>query len=268
MSGSLENKKPALLDFAFKRNKHYYWWASWYAKVLGYKSLKTFRNSINKAMKLCVQLGIDTGDNFIEAESENGQDVMLSHFACFLVSLQADGRKPIVKRARTYFLNELEDLHIILSDQEFLHRMVGKEEITKLNKLLVKAAGRARVKDFQNFMNDGYMGMYNQLTPQLRKSRGLESNEDLVDYMSMTEIAAHIFRISLTTERLKQLSYPSAEQAAREHWKIGNQIRRMIRDNTGKFPEDMRVVKSIKQLESQLKSAQKKLNEEVDKQVK
>ena len=66
--------------------------------------------SINKAKKVCIQLGIDIETNFIKADSDVGSNVKLTKFACFLIALQADGRKPVVKRARTYFLNELEDL--------------------------------------------------------------------------------------------------------------------------------------------------------------
>jgi len=257
-----ENIKP-LEHFGFVKDSHHYWYASWYAKVLDYKSLETLRPSIEKAKKICLYLGIPYEDNFIKTDTDHGKDIILTKFACFLIVLQADGRKPVVKRARTYFLNELEDLNILLSDSDYLNRMIAKDEIKYLNKSLNHSAAKRRVKDFQYFINEGYLGMYNRTMSELKIERGIPSHKNANDFMSTTELAANIFRISLTAERLKFLRNPTEAKAAREHWKIGSQIRSMIKENTGSYPENLPVATELKDLQKRLKVTQKRLNRAV-----
>lgn len=257
-------KKPSLEDFGFIEDGKHYWWASWYAKVLGYKSIKTLMPSIKKAKRVCTLLGIPYEDNFVYAVFDWGKDIKLTKFACFLISLKADARKPIVKKARTYFLNELEEVNILLKGQDYLDRMVGREELKNLHRKLTRAARRAHVKDFQFFTNEGYLGMYNHTMTEIKQLRGVPVKDNLSDYMSTAELAANIFRISMTEERLKTLRNPSEQKAAREHWKIGSQVRAIVKENVGSYPEELVINTDLKTLQSKLKKAQSELNKAID----
>lgn len=255
--------RPSLDSFSLVENGHHYWKASWFAKILGYKSLKTFTPVINKAVNTCIQLGIPFEKNFISDLSNNTIDFKLTKFACFLIVMQADGRKPIVKRARTFFLNELEEINLLLKSQDYLARMNAREELKTLNVRLAKAAKKAHVKDFSFFMNEGYLGMYNKTPNEIKRQRGIPKKGDISDFMSLTELSANIFRITLTTERLSQLRNPTEKQAAKEHWKIGSQIRSMVMANIGSYPEFLPISINLDLLQKKLKNAQHKLNDTV-----
>ncbi|MFT4534498.1 MAG: DNA-damage-inducible protein D [Saprospiraceae bacterium] len=252
--------KHKLEAFAFIEKDHYFWWGSWYAQILGYKNLKTLINTITKAKKTCVQLGLDVEDNFIKANSEMGPNIKLSKFACFLIAIHADARKPIVKRARAYFLNELDEVNHLLFDQDYLSRIVAREELSELNKKLAKAASRAHVKDFQYFVNEGYVGMYNSTMSEIKDGRGVQQHKDMNDFMSNTELTANIFRVTLTIERLKLLQNPNQQIAAREHWKVGRQIRKLIQSNTNNSPERLPLSGNLHELQRKLIKTQKELN--------
>lgn len=254
------NIKPNLVDFGFEEQGKYYWWASWYAEVLGYASLHTLHQSIEKSKLACLQLGISIDNNFIPATIDKKKDIKLTKFACFLIAFHADGRKPIVKRARAYFLNEMEEVNVLLKDQEYLSRITKRKELSNSNKLMAKEARRAHVKDFQFFVNEGYMGMYNHTMAELKKQRGIPAKETIGDYIGQTELIANIFRITLTKERLRSLRNPSERIAAREHWRIGSQIRTLIKRNTGKYPEELPLQVNLNHLQKKLKKAQKELN--------
>ncbi len=257
--------KPSLEKFSIIENNMHYWWASWYAKILGYSSIRTLLPSITKAKKVCIQLGISIEENFINDVNNSKKDIKLTKFACFLISLQADNKKPIVKRARSYFLNELEEINIMLDSQDYLNRNIGREEIKNLNKKLSSAAKKAHVKDFQYFINEGYIGFYNQTMQELRKSRGIGENENILDFAGLTEISANIFRLSLTVDRLNKLKNPTENEAAREHWKIGLQLRSLIKENTGSYPENLPIHEDLHILQARLKEAQLQLNEDIGK---
>lgn len=263
------HEKPPLEDFAIVEDGKLYWWASWYAKVLGYKSLRTFDNPLHKAKDTCVDLHIPLNENFIPAIRIDGDkkksDYKLSKFFCFLVSIHSDGRKPVVKRARMYFLNELEELHIHLDKDDYFERRALRDSLRESTIDLNKVARRARVKSIRDFVNEGYLGLYNQPINETKRRRGIPEKEDIYDYMGMTELSANLFRISLTEERLRKMSNPSHEKATREHWKISSKIRTLIKENTGTYPEFLQFEASLEKIENSLKQAQKMLNSEIKK---
>lgn len=252
--------KPDLIDFSFVENDTYYWWASWYAKVLGYKSLKTLLPAINKAKELCVQLGLPFETNFISATNFGQKDIKLTKFSCFLISLKADSRKPIVKRARAYFLNHLEELNLFLRGQDFLPRIAARDDLKLLNQKLAGVAKSSNVTDFSLFINQGYLGMYNMPMSELKESRGIDAHKSMNDSMTVAELSANIFRVTMTTERLKYIGKTTQGQSMNEHWKIGSQIRAMVKENTGKYPENLPISTDLLKLERRLLDAHKKLN--------
>ena len=264
--------KPPLESFAFHEDGHLYWWASWYAKVLGYKSLKNLSNAIQKAKDTCLTLNIDINKNFIPTERKEqdykGMDYKLSKFFCFLVAIHADSRKPVVKRARMYFLNELDELHIHLDKDDYFERKALRESIRESSSDLNKAAKRAQVKDIRNFINEGYLGLYNQPIQEIKRRRGIPEREDIYDYMGMTELSANLFRIALTEDRLKKLRQSNQRKAEMSHWKISSQIRSIIIEHGGHYPEMLPFEVSLEKIERALKRAQKMLNATIKKTVK
>jgi len=256
-------EKSLFIDFSLKEKEKYYWWASWYADVLGYASLSSLMPSIDKAKLACMQLGIPLDDNFISTKMERKKDIKLTKFACFLIAYQADNRKPIVRRARAFFLNDLEEISALLKNQNYLMRISEASKLTEMNKMLSSMARSAHVKDFQYFTNEGYLGMYNHTMSELKEKRGIPSNKKMSEYIGVPELSANIFRITLTKERLNLLRNPSEAIAAREHWKIGTQIRSLIKQNTGKYPEELPTYKNLKELQRNLKKAQLELNQKV-----
>ncbi len=256
-----KNEKPELVDFGFIEDNVYYWWASWYAKVLGYKSLKTLLPTINKAKEMTIQLGLPFETNFIAAERNGINDIKLTKFSCFLISLLADSRKPVVKRARAYFLNHFEEVNQYLKGQDFLTRVAGREDLKQLNQRLAGVAKNSNVTDFSLFINEGYMGMYNMPMSELKQKRGIPSHERMNDSMTMVELSANIFRVTMTAERLKYLGKASQGLAAKEHWKIGSQIRSMVKENTGLYPEDLPTKFNLNLIEKRLLEAHNEMNQ-------
>ncbi len=245
-----------------------YWWASWFAKVLGYKSLDTFQYPIQKAKDTCISLGIDLAENIVEAkntiEGTRRKDFKMSKFFCFLVSIHADSRKPVVKRARTYFLNELEEIQIHLDRDDYFERTAVRESIRESATSLSRGARRSKVKNISNFINEGYLGLYNMSLQDVKKSKGIPEKEDLYSHLGMTELSAHLFRIALTEERLKRLSNLNEEKAIREHWKISTKIRSILHENTGTYPEYLKTKVSLEKIEKELKKAQVLLNKSIE----
>ena len=76
------------------------WSARRLMKWLGYENWAPFFNAINRAIGTCTSLSIPITDNFKQVSTEDGDDFRLSRFACCLVALNGDVKKPRVAAAR------------------------------------------------------------------------------------------------------------------------------------------------------------------------
>jgi DNA-damage-inducible protein D len=118
-------------------------------------------------------------------------------------------------------------------------------------------AKQSGVTNYAEFNNAGYIGLYNKTAEQLKQQRNLprSSSTRLQDYMGRTELAANLFRVTQTEERLKQDNIRTQIQANRTHKDIGAQIRKMVVENTGKLPEQLPVERKLPEVKSELKKA-------------
>lgn len=271
MNPTNQKTKPSLDEFGFEENGIMYWWASWYGTILGYKSLKTFNNPIQKAIQACTTLQIDTSENFMATKkvesSSSFTDYKLTRFACYLIAMNADARKPIVARAQIYFVKQIERINLVLEGSKDIERILIREEIKDGNLVLNSEAGKAGVTNFQAFMTEGYLGLYNKSIKEVKKERGVAENKNLYDYMGRTELAANLFRITMTEERLKRVNEKSQGTAAAIHYKVGADVRKMVKENTGAFPESLPVERKLSEVSSELKKAKKILNKHKEKET-
>ncbi|MCB0638295.1 MAG: hypothetical protein KDC54_16815 [Lewinella sp.] len=260
--------KPSFDSFGFEEEGVMYWWASWYGKVLGYRSLKTFLAPINKAIQACSTLEIAVNENFQDTRRrEKGRklrDFKLTRFACYLIAMNADARKPVVARAQVYFADQVEKINLLLDGAADLERVMIREEIREGNQSLNAAAARAGVRDFRYFTTEGYLGLYNQPIRDVKRHKGVDEADNLFEYMGRTELAANLFRITMTEERLKRSNLQSPFQAAAIHKRIGADVRKMVQENTGKSPEDLPIARHLQQVADDLRKAKQRLNEKKD----
>ena len=126
------------------------------------------------------------------------------------------------------------------------------------NKSLAEAAQKAGViksYDFAIFQNCGYQGLYGGLgVKEIRERKGLKKNEQILDHMGSTELAANLFRATQTDEKLRRENIRGKEKANQTHYEVGRKVRQTIAELGGTMPEDLPTPeKSIRQIESEQK---------------
>ena len=259
------HQKPSFDEFGFEENGVMYWWASWYGDIMGYKNPRTFQSPVDKAIQACRTLDLNPSDNFIETRRRevrrSFRDYKLTRFACYLVAMNADARKPVVARAQVYFAEQIERINLMLEGSKDIERLLIREEIKEGHHHLTAAAAKAGVRDFRFFMTEGYIGLYNKPIREVKMEKGVDPGDNLYEYMSRAEMSANLFRITMTEERLRRSRTSSAFEAAAIHKRIGEYIRRMVKDHTGHFPEELPTERNLNQVSSELKKAGKLLNE-------
>ena len=253
------NELEKYSDHIFEDIKHVdeegreYWLARELMEVLDYKEWRKFNKVVEKAIEACNGSNYNVSDHFVledkminiaKGAKRKIQDYRLSRYACYLIVQNCNPRIRIIALAQTYFaiqtrkqeLSEKE--YSMLTEDE--KRLYQRQLTRKGNISLNIAAKNAGVKNFDKFHNAGYKGLYNGETANdIAKRKGLRYREDILDNMGSIELAANLFRITQTENKLINDHIKGENNANITHYNIGKNIREVIAKNGGTMPENL-----------------------------
>ncbi len=243
-------------------------------KILEYSEYRKFLPAARKAWQACQNSGVNPADHFVPfvdmvsigSNAERQIDnIKLTRYACYLTVQNADPGKTIVAQAQTYFAVQTRRAETQLDTpftEEDEKRLVLRGEMKTHNKKLASAAKDAGVrtnKDYGIFQNAGYKGLYGGLDKQdIHQRKGLTKNQEILDHMGSTELAANLFRATQTEEKLRREQIHGKAAANKVHHDVGAKVRQTIKELGGTMPEDLPTPDSIKKLELKKKRIESK----------
>ena len=266
------NELEKINETIFENIKHVdddgneYWYARELQKVLTYKDWRYFDLVIQKSIVSCKNSLINEYDHFVvynkmvkigSGAKRLQKDYMLSRYACYLISQNANPKLKIVALAQTYFAIQtrkqelLEEEYNSLTEDE--KRIYQRNQARKGNYNLNKTDVNSGVKDLSRFHNAGYKGLYNGETANdIAKRKKLRYREDILDNMGSEELADNIFRIAQTDAKLKRDNIDNEYTANSVHFEVGKKVRNTIKELGGTMPENLPTPdKSLKELEKE-----------------
>lgn len=127
---------------------------------------------------------------------------------------------------------------------EDLERLETRGRLSSEEKSLSSVAKRAGVTNYALFKDAGYRGMYNMSLKQLRRHKGLGSDSKILyDRMTNVELAANLFRVTQTEERIKAKGIRGQARLENTAKEVGSEIRNLMIKNTGISPESLPLAK-------------------------
>lgn len=210
-----------------------------------------FDKALMRAQQACLSLGIKTDQHFIPSDGS----YKLTRFACYLVTMNGDPKKPGVAAAQLYFAQLANTFQTQLEHVDGMERVLIREEVSAGSKSLASTASRHGATDFALFQNAGYLGMYNMNLRSLMNKKGVPKGRTLLDYMGRTELAANLFRITQTDEKIKSDNIRGQSGLERAAENVGRHVRRSMQEISGTTPERLPVSAPIQQVKSKIKSA-------------
>ena len=251
-------------------NGNEFWSARDLAKTLEYSEYRHFLPVIARAKQACLNSNqqivyhfedtlemINTG----KTAKRKVESYKLSRYACYLIVQNADPSKEVVALGQTYFavqtrmqeISQMDQYNRLTSENE--KRVFLRNEMAKHNLQLASAAKSAGVVsplDYAIFQNHGYMGLYGGLDAKaIHKHKNLQKNEQILDHMGSTELAANLFRATQTEEKLKRENIKGKQKANETHFEVGKKVRRTIHELGGTMPENLPTAQNIKKIEKQ-----------------
>lgn len=246
-------------------NEIEYWEARELMLILGYEKWEKAEEVIVRATRACMNSGEFVENHFhrmvkmVKIGSDavrEIRDYKLDRYACYLVAQNGDSNKPEIALAQTYFAIQTRKQEIFeqLSDSD--KRLFIRGEVSNQNKKLFKTAKGAGVTNFGAFNNEGYRGLYGMNLPGIEKRKNIKRGE-LLDVAGSTELAANLFRITQTDEKIRKDNVKGQSLAERTHFMVGGKVRQTIKDIGGELPENLPTQKHIRELQKEKKKLEK-----------
>lgn len=252
---------------AARQNGVRYWSAHEFMRTLGYETWASFQKVINKAMASCAALNVQIPDAFIpDTFMEDGRSAhgfRLTRFACFLVTMHADSKKPQVVQAKAVLAAVADALVEQRIQEGALERIEVREELKGGESIMSAVAHKAGLQsaEFAIFKDAGFRGMYNMSLRDLVDHKGapIEKGRTLYDFMGKTELAANLFRVTQTAERINSTGVSGLNQLSNTARQVGREVRSIMLRSSGVAPEALPLEEDLHQVKKRLKSAAKEM---------
>ena len=246
-------------------NENEYWYARELQKVLEYNQWRSINELIERAKMACEGSKHNVDSDFaverkiVEAgaTTKKIKDYKLSRYACYLIVMNGNPNKKVIALAQTYFAIQTRKQELLESNYEELSedekRLMLRDKTKKGNYNLNRTALNSGVKDLSKFHNAGYKGLYNgETADDIFKRKKLRYREDILDNMGSTELAANLFRITQTDDKLKRDKITTEKASCDTHFKVGKEVRNSIKRMGGVMPENLsNPKKSLKELDKE-----------------
>jgi DNA-damage-inducible protein D len=232
---------------------------------LGYENWQKAEEVIGRAARACMNSGQVVDNHFNRSVKmvkigsntmREVRDYKLDRYACYLIAQNGDSNKSEIALAQTYFSIQTRKQEIFEQLPDGEKRLLIRKEVTDHNKELFKTARRVGVTKFGTFNDAGYKGLYGMPLSDIERKKGIKKGE-LLDTAGSTELAANLFRITQTDEKLKRDRIEGNYAASRTHFMVGGKVRQTIKDIGGAMPEDSPVEKHIKEVKREIKHLKK-----------
>ena len=242
-----------------------YWEARELLPLLGYENWQKSEEVIARAARACINSGQDVDNHFnrtvkmVEIGSNTVRkvkDYKLDRYACYLVAQNGDPKKSEIAIAQTYFAIQTRRQEIFEQLSDTSKRLFIRGQVSDHNKKLFKTAKKAGVSNFGLFNNAGYQGLYGASASEIEKKKGIKKGE-LLDRASSTELAANLFRITQTDEKIRKDNTEGERAAASTHFMVGGKVRQTIKDIGGVLPEQLPPEKHIKEIKKEVSALDK-----------
>jgi DNA-damage-inducible protein D len=250
LSPSFENIKK------IDQNGVEYWEARELMPLLGYNVWQKSEYLIERATQACINSGESIKNHFnrtvkmVQIGSNTIREIKnwkLDRYACYLIAQNGDPYKKEIAEAQTYFAIQTRRQELYEQMNADQKRLYIRGEVTLENKKLFSTAKRAGVTNFGTFNDAGYRGLYNMPLSDIEKKKKVKKGE-LLDRAGTTELAANLFRITQTDEKIRQENICGQERASTTHFEVGKKVRKAIKDIGGTMPEKLPIEPHIRQL--------------------
>ncbi|NOQ24210.1 MAG: DNA damage-inducible protein D [Bacteroidales bacterium] len=244
-----------------------FWMARDLQHLLGYKEWRNFNLVINKAKTACEVSDQQIDDHFVDVNkmvtlgsgSEREiDDIMLTRFACYLITQNGDPKKEQIAFAQRYFAIQTRKAELIEQKMLEHERVLAREKLksteNELSEVIFEQTGGNQ--NFALIRSKGDAALFGKTTQQMKDKWGIK-NKPLADFMPTILLKAKDFATEITIFNAKENNMKTENQISKEHITNNKSVRDTL-ISRGIKPENLSPEEDISKIDRRLKSEEKK----------
>lgn len=268
-------KRSTLFDeFAHEEDGVEFWCARDLMEPLGYARWENFDEAVKRAMVSCENNETPVDSHFREVTkmvksgvaSVPRKDYKLTRYACYLIAMNGDTRKPEIAIAQAYFAVQTRKQELIEQKVAEIQRVQSRRALADSEKALSAVVYEHGISDrgFGVMRSRGDEALFGGYTTAQMKGRlGLAQSRPLADKLADVAINAKTLVNSMTSYNVDDRDLNGDTQIIGEHVGNSRSVRATLLER-GITPEDLPPAEDTKKLERRLKSDERKLKKGSD----
>ena len=251
-----------------------FWLARDLQHLLDYTKWDNFLNVISKAKTACEVSGEDISNHFADVgkmvtigsnTEKEIPDIMLTRYACYLVTQNGDPRKEKIAFAQRYFAIQTRRAELIAQRILEFERVQARNKLKatekELSKVIFEQTGGNQ--NFALIRSKGDNALFGKTTQQMKNKWGIK-NKPLADFMPTILLKAKDFATEITIFNAKENNMRTEGAISKEHITNNKTVRKTLLSR-GIVPENLKPEEDINKVERKLKSEDKKSSKNPDK---
>jgi DNA-damage-inducible protein D len=263
-------------DFVHHEDGVEFWFARDLQQLLSYTQWRNFEQVLEKAKLSCKTAGQSESDHFADVSkmvdigsgsSREIADTKLTRYACYLIAQNGDPKKEEIAFAQTYFAIQTRKQEIIEQRLAECERVSAREKLTRSEKILagvvfergVDQEGFARIKSRGDQILFG-----GHSTREMKQKLAVPEKRALADFLPTVTVTAKQLVNEMTSHNVRRKDLRGESPISSEHQKNNKAVRGAL-TRAGIYPEKLPPAEDIKEIQTRLKSEDKKLPKQTKK---
>lgn len=216
-----------------------FWLARDLQFLLGYSKWDNFLNVVSKAKTACEISEHKIDDHFADVSKKvflgsNAEteipDIMLTRYACYLITQNGDPRKEEIAFAQTYFAIQTRKLEIIEKRLIESERLSARRKLAQTEKelsgVIFEQTGSDR--NFGIIRSKGDLALFGYSTKEMKKKWKIPNGRALSDFAPTIILKAKDFATEITIFNAKEKNMKSEQKISNEHITNNKSVRKTL----------------------------------------
>ena len=247
-----------------------FWYAREIQEFLGYTEWRNFEVAIKRAIVSADTAERPARNHFVEVNKmvplgsgsqRQVRDYKLTRYACYLIAMNGDTRKPEIAFAQSYVAVTTRKQELIEKRMGELQRLTARHSLAESEKALAAIAFERGVDDrgFARIKSRGDAALFGgNDTRAMKKRLGVSEKKPLADYLPDVTIAAKNLANSMTAHNVAENDLNGEAAICDEHVDNNLSVRETL-VSRGIKPEELPAEEDTKKVERRVKADERRL---------